>query len=744
MRNLSELKRPRGAMIIAAISAVSFVGMAGVWSAGISMNRFARDSQSRLIENLITRSVHRNIEQLRLSSSRKELPEKIRNIETPDALEWLDREIGAVHADDFDQQSVGIMGPGGAMYAFAPLEHGSLEKLNALERHTELVVANLRNTSAHPLVERDTGYPEIEAKYEDPTNRRAARWDVHVMEIDRAPAIVGAARIGNADAANLLVSVTPISADRIEMIGRTLMLGDLKGIKAGSPTPDGYAEFVIRADDGKPISKLVWQPQTPGNALLYGILPAMFAMVVIFILLFAIAVRRLHVLNEQAVSNSRRALYLANFDPLSGLSNRRNLGEYLDKLVGRRRCQIAFVDLDDFKLINDTMGHSAGDEIVQKIAGRLTATFAGDDYLVARLGGDEFAIVDSSLERDPHHLGGQIMQLVSEKLQVEKTALTISLSAGIAQSPEFGATVSELMRNADIALYAAKAEGKGAYAIYSHELGRLVEQRREREDLLARAIDDYAFELHYQPIVCLATDLPTSIEALVRLKGHHNLTPDIFIPIVENMGLMPRLGEWIIKTAFEDSLKWPGVHTSINLSPLQIQNADLLAIVDQHKAEFDIDPATIIFEITEGVLLDKTQHVRSVLDGLKARGYKIALDDFGTGYSSLSYLGDMNIDRLKLDQSFVRGGRIREARNATLVKAVIDIGRNLGIEVVAEGVEDLAEVEALRLWGCSHVQGYLLSKAVPPHAAVKRLRDLMDKARSSELPRDRTRKLTVI
>ena len=209
MRNLSELKRPRGATIIAAISAVSFVGMAGVWSAGVSMNRFARDNQSRLIENLITRSVHRSIEQLRLSSSRKELPEKIRNIETPDALEWLDREVGAVHADDFDQQSVGIMGPGGAIYAFAPFGRSSLEQLNALERHTELVVANLRNASAHRLVERDAGYPGIEAKFGDSNDRRAARWDVHVMEVNRVPAIVGAARIGSTDAANLLSASRP-------------------------------------------------------------------------------------------------------------------------------------------------------------------------------------------------------------------------------------------------------------------------------------------------------------------------------------------------------------------------------------------------------------------------------------------------------------------------------------------------------------------------------------------------------
>ncbi|RJF93209.1 putative bifunctional diguanylate cyclase/phosphodiesterase [Sphingomonas cavernae] len=744
MRILSEPKRSRGATIIAAISAVSFVGMAGVWSAGVSMNRFARDNQSRLIANLITRSVHGNIEQLRLSSSKRELPEKIQSIETPQALEWLDREIGAVHAEDYDQRSVGIIGPKGAIYTFEPFGRHSLDGLNQLEAQTELVVGLLRSGTAHDLVEHDASYPEIEAKYDDTNGRKLSRWDIHIVEVNRSPAIVGAARIGDAGTGNILVTVTPISPFRIEMIGRTLMLEDLKGIDVLSPTPGGYAEFVIHADDGKPISKLVWRPQTPGNALLYGILPAMFAMVVIFIALFAIAVRRLHVLNEHAVKNSRKALYLANFDPLSGLANRRNFGEYLDKLVGRRPCQIAFVDLDDFKLINDTMGHSAGDEIVKTIADRLTATFSGDDYRVARLGGDEFAIVDSSPERDADRFGERIMQLICEKVQVDKIALSMSLSAGIAQSPEFGTTVSELMRNADIALYAAKAEGKGAYAIYSHKLGHLVEQRREREELLAGAIENGAFELHYQPIVCLATDLPTSIEALVRLKRNPNLTPDVFIPIVENMGLMPRLGEWIIKAAFEDSLKWPGVHTSINLSPLQIQSADLLGIVDGYKAEFDIDPATIIFEITEGVLLDKTQHVRSVLDGLKGRGYKLALDDFGTGYSSLSYLGDMNIDRLKLDQSFVRGGRIREARNATLVKAVIDIGRNLGIEVVAEGVEDLAEVEALRLWGCSHVQGYLLSKAVPATAAVKRLRDLMDKARNSELPRDRTRKLTVI
>jgi EAL domain-containing protein (putative c-di-GMP-specific phosphodiesterase class I) len=304
----------------------------------------------------------------------------------------------------------------------------------------------------------------------------------------------------------------------------------------------------------------------------------------------------------------------------------------------------------------------------------------------------------------------------------------VTISAGIAAAPEHGHFAGALMRHADIALGAAKAAGPASHVVYNPALGESFMSRKGLEARMKKAIEDEGFELFYQPIISLRTMKPSGVEALLRLKQGATDTPAVFVPVIEKLGLMPQLGAWIIQQAFRDSRRWPDLRTSINLSPLQLENRALLDQIDFNRARFHVSPGAIGFEITEGVLLNKSATVHANLQGLRERGYLIALDDFGTGYSSLSYLSEFDIHRLKLDQSFIRGGRLSEGRSAVLVQGVIDICHKLGIDVVAEGVEDLAEAATLREWDCDFAQGYQFGKPAPARVAAQNLINLQNQA----------------
>ncbi|WP_380878478.1 hypothetical protein ACFB49_17110 [Sphingomonas sp. DBB INV C78] len=708
------------------VIATSGVGAAIAWHAGKEMNRFAREQQASLIRNAFSHAAITAVRNLRSSAQSPELIHHLNGIDAAGSKEWLDREFGTVQAEAFGHRAVLVTNRQGPVYAY---EYGRLltpGDADVLHYQAADTINAARTGEPHGLKERDTSALAygVEKIGLEPDQRA----DTHVLNIQNEATVVASVTTGTGPDAYVLTAFVPIGERRLEMFDSVLALGGIKAMPLSAEVPRGKDSFVLSADDGKPIERLVWTPSRPGDALLYGVLPAILAIATILSVLLGAWSMRIRSLRRRARLNGQRLDYLANNDELSNLPNRRRFLHRLNMLVGAKPCQIAFVDVDDFKVVNDSLGHGVGDDLIRWFAGQLSEEFSDSHYLVARIGADEFALIDEGPDRDPHVLGSKIEALIGRMFRAESAALPLSLSAGIALSPEHGGSGVELMRNADIALYEAKSNGKGRYVVYEHGLGQKVAEAQQLDHRVAAAVYNLDFELHYQPIVSLANDQPTSMEALIRCKSDRTLTPDIFIPIVERLGLMPNLGEWIIRRGFEDSLQWPGVSTSINLSPLQIQNPGLLSALDIAQNEFAIEPSSIMFEITEGILLNSTEDVRAVLEGLKERGYKLALDDFGTGYSSLSYLGDFIIDRLKLDQSFLRGGKIQLERNSTLVKGVIDIGRKLGIEVVAEGVEDPGDVAALRAWGCSHVQGFYISKPLPLLDAVARLQSIVNEA----------------
>nr|WP_235522990.1 EAL domain-containing protein [Novosphingobium sp. Leaf2] len=443
------------------------------------------------------------------------------------------------------------------------------------------------------------------------------------------------------------------------------------------------------------------------------------------------------------------ATQLARFDSLTGLANRFQMSEWLEKIlasprVETRACAVFLLDLDRFKQVNDTMGHPAGDALLKQVAQRLGQT-VGDRGRVGRLGGDEFQVVLHGAQQREGlaHLARRIIENLSQPYVIDENArVTIGASVGIALCPDDGVTSEALIRNADLALYAAKGAGRGRHHFYDDDLHSDAKERQQLEQDLRDAIGDGALELHYQPQVRTTSERITGFEALMRWNHpvHGYMSPAKFVPVAEETGLVSAIGEWALRTACRDLAAWPDdVRVAVNVSPLQFANPALPAIVTSAIAAAGIHPSRLELEITESVFLNDDKSTEAMFGALKAIGVRLALDDFGTGYSSLGYLKKAPFDKIKIDQSFVRGATVPGSRNGAIIASIVSLAEALGMETTAEGVETLDELDLVRLLGCSHVQGYIYDRALTVEAVARRLEQglqaVAEGPRSARLPR---------
>lgn len=415
---------------------------------------------------------------------------------------------------------------------------------------------------------------------------------------------------------------------------------------------------------------------------------------------------------------------LASFDSLTGLANRTQMMTTLEQAMTDQRglpadCALLLLDLDRFKEVNDTMGHPAGDALLRQVAQRLLRLI-GTSGKVGRLGGDEFQIVLPALcdQSELTRLANAIIHNVSQPYSIEGSQVVIGVSIGIAIAPRDGKDADMLIRNADLALYAAKADGRGAFRFYVPAMHADAEDRRRLEQDLRQAIVTGGLHLEYQPVVCASTERITGFESLVR--WHHPtrgpVSPALFIPIAEEAGLIGPIGEWVLRTACGDAVDWPeGTRVAVNVSPVQFANSALPSLVMNALAKAGLSANRLELEITEGVFLNDGADTDGMFTALKNIGVRLALDDFGTGYSALGYLRTAPFDKIKIDQSFVRGASIRGSRNAAIVKSIVSLAEALGMETTAEGAETLDELALIRSLGCSHVQGFVYGR--PARAA---------------------------
>jgi len=425
--------------------------------------------------------------------------------------------------------------------------------------------------------------------------------------------------------------------------------------------------------------------------------------------------------------------HMAHHDSLTGLPNRALFHDRLQQEIMRARRGESFavlcLDLDRFKSVNDTLGHPVGDRLLQAVADRMRDCGRETD-IVARLGGDEFAIIQVAAP-EPQGvivLAERLLEAMAEPFDVAGHQVVIGTSIGIALVPSDGLDTDQILRSADMALYRAKADGRGMFRFFEPEMDARMQVRRTLELDLRRALLKSEFELFYQPLVSLKTNQVSGFEALLRWNHPTQgiVHPSDFIPVAEETGLIVPLGEWAIRNACLEAVEWPNdIKVAVNLSPVQFKNKGLTSTVASALAHSGLSPRRLELEITESVLLLESHTTLSILHQLRELGVKISMDDFGTGYSSLSYLRSFPFDKIKIDQSFVRDLSER-ADSIAIIRAVSGLGRNLGMATTAEGVETVEQLAQLRLEGCSEVQGYLFSKptqALNVPAVVDKVRD---------------------
>jgi diguanylate cyclase (GGDEF)-like protein/PAS domain S-box-containing protein len=416
-----------------------------------------------------------------------------------------------------------------------------------------------------------------------------------------------------------------------------------------------------------------------------------------------------------------RLAFMAQHDSLTGLPNRAMLRQHLDDqlaLTRRSGQQVAVicVDLDGFKSVNDGLGHAVGDRLLKGVAKRLRSSLRESDFL-ARLGADEFVVIHQGISRpeDAGLLAKRLIQAISEPYLIDGHTVVVTASAGIALAPGDGDDAEKLLKNADLAMSRPKADARGTFSFFEKAMDAKAQTRRKLEVDLRAAIEDCVLRPYYQPLIDLNSGHITGFEALVRWPHPERgmIPPSEFIPVAEETGLITALGGTILRRACSEAAQWPGdVRVAVNLSPLQFRSGNLLSVVMDALKQSGLSAKRLELEITETLLMEKSEHVLATLHALRMLGVRMSMDDFGTGYSSLSYLRSFPFDKIKIDQSFVRGLAGNQDAQA-IVRAIVNLGRGLGVTVTAEGIETEAELGCLRNEGCNEGQGFLFSKARP-------------------------------
>jgi diguanylate cyclase (GGDEF)-like protein len=683
---------------------------------GWSTNQTATDIERALVENALNRRVKRVLSEQKSVAWWDDAVTKIADND----LDFMQTEFGIYLTETYGHDEVYILNSEG-LPLYARINSQTVDS-NSFEHRrpkVEPVITEAQGRKS-PLRARPDMLREDQANYQVIAPMTGvARWAAHFVSVDGRPAVVAAMSIvPNVDMnllkgkPNLVVSVKFIDDAFISEIGRSLLLNDLKLVSKPDPANSIVSEPFV-ADDDMPIGYLTWTTRRPGQVLLTIILPLVVLAILATGQFAATMFRRLKRASDTLT-------YEAKHDALSGLPNRVEMVDKIESFLHRNivkgdsaRAVAAYIDIDRFKDVNDTLGHQAGDQLIKLVGQRLQARIRRDDFL-SRFGGDEFAILSIPVGLEGYWaIAKRIAQAFESPFSINGQKIRVTASIGLAVAPDNGVTADELMRHADVALYEAKSQGRDCAVLFSPEMAKRVEHRRSIEVDLRAALEDDQFRLNYQPIISCETGAIVGVEALLRWRHpiRGETSPMEFIPIAENAGLLPALGEWVFDQAMKDSKRWPGLEISLNLSPVQFRHVDLAEALRRLATKHDVNPDRFVLEITEGVLLEASEHTNSILESLRAMGFKTALDDFGTRYSSLAYLCNFKFDKIKIDRSFV--SRIsKDGNSRSIVQSVVRLGRVLGMDIVAEGVENELEATTMIDFGCTEMQGFHFSKPV--------------------------------
>ncbi|MCA1300024.1 putative bifunctional diguanylate cyclase/phosphodiesterase [Stappia indica] len=523
----------------------------------------------------------------------------------------------------------------------------------------------------------------------------------------------------------VLVSIKKLDANRLEALARMSGIDRLQvaspAASSSAPISDETGAYLLKNPRGQIAGRLIWRSATPGSAILSGVGPVLLLLAAAIATLTGLVLFYIRQTTRRLARSEASAQHAAMHDSLTGLANR-------DFFAARFRAELAewqkthgaigviYVDLDHFKDINDTLGHAAGDEVIREAARRLRI-LVPDNATIARISGDEFALLL------PGCPGRTALEAVLKRMQsrfavpmyIGGSHLYISLSAGAAIAPEDSLSMGELLRKADIALYAAKADGRGRWAFFEQSMEEQVRTRENLAHALRRAIDDERLHVLYQPQTTIDGRTVLSVEALLRWTDPEMgaISPSVFVPIAEETGLINDLGLYVLRQACTDARAWPHLGLAVNVSPTQFRHPRFIDDLRETLEQAGFDPARLEIEVTETVFATSSPEVMETLTRVQEMGVRVALDDFGVGYSSLSYLRRFPFNTLKIDRSFIADLEIG-AHAHSILSTIIDLGEALGMKVVAEGIETAQQVAILQRTNCDKLQGFFMSRPVPP------------------------------
>lgn len=631
--------------------------------------------------------------------------------------DWMDNNLGLWMQDYFGHNESYVLDRENIpVYAAISAERASASRYEARAAIIAPLVAQLRAAMAEASEGLENPYEELaEVSVVAPL-----RFDDVTAIVSVVPIISDSGEVPQVSGTESVhVALQYIDAELAQRIGAPI---ELRDVAFGSAQPqDGHAGIAVTDPAGRDIAWLTWKPEQPGTALFARMLPVLLVAGLLGAFILWWIVRRLLWVSGQLQVSEAQARFLAHHDALTGLPNRALFQDRLTQAMhaaARSGQPVALVaiDLDKFKLINDSLGHPAGDELIRQVGNRLVELVRASDT-VARFGGDEFMILlrEVADDGDLRRFCARIVEHLSRPYELLGNTGHIGASVGAVRAGSTDKDWDELMHRADVALYRAKSEGKGRYCLFEAEMGKIVHARNQIESDLRAALDSGSgLKLVYQPF-CDEDGRVTGAEALCRWDhpDHGALSPEIFIRIAEDRGLIDRLGQWVLETACRFAVSTELAKIAVNVSPVQLRHPEFVSMVFDTLRDTGLAPKRLELELTEQVLLNQSTGIREKLDKLRAAGITIALDDFATGNSSLQYLRDFRVDTVKIDRSFVaRLGKDEECDH--LVQAILELARAMGISVTVEGVENDMQRVRLAALGCKTFQGFLLGRPMAP------------------------------
>ncbi|WP_428943355.1 putative bifunctional diguanylate cyclase/phosphodiesterase [Pantoea sp. FN060301] len=698
---LREILLPLVLVLAITFIAASFT----VFWATARSNADAAAQQQQIIRTSLSQSLEEMIEQHRSLALWQPLGEQLAS--NPQDTLWLNQNVGAWLSSMFGHQLVYVLDEAGKpLYQWENGRNVPPEQYAHLQQR---VVQLLNKSTA-------TGDGE----------RHQA---IDFTLVDKRPAVMAVGEIAAEEGRPgrfTLISVKYLDRHYLDSLSQRSMLKELRYVD-GNPTRKG-ANYLLTTRGGQPLGYLAWQPDQPGTRMLHVLGPLVFIVVLIIALICAVMLRRLWLssltLSQsllQLSASEAQAQHLAFHDVLTGLPNRALVEERLTQALGKmtrndEHIALLLLDLDRFKLVNDTYGHHAGDELIIEVGHRLNALVSENDT-VGRLGGDEFVVVVTNIRAADvvQALCERIIAALSLPFTLLGSETWIGVSIGVSMAPDDAIDRSEMMRKADIALYEAKSQGRGQYQLFERVMDESVKTRQQVASDLRMALQNKQdLAVYYQPLMDISGKKVVGLEALMRWNHpvHGAISPGEFIPLAEEMGLIIQVGEWVLREACRVSLAWPTLTIAVNVSPLQFRAVGFVERVKAIVKEENTLPSRIELEITEGVLIEDEKGAQEIMASLREAGFRIALDDFGTGYSSLNYLSHFSVDKIKIDRSFTQSLGVTENSGA-IIESVIKLGQAMGLTVTAEGVETSGQMAVLAEAGCNQLQGYLFSQAVP-------------------------------